>query len=633
MRTGTRCVCVVVWMMAATWASAATYYISPTGSNTFGDGTRENPWFEFENVFGLTTVQSGDEIVWLDGVYHYGDDKQSVYGRYFDPNNPLIVRADNPGGAILEAAGDPVGGNSNSEGFAVLSSRGVVVDGLEVRHSGDNAVHIGTYASYVWVRNCKIHDAGSDGDSIKINGSDHIYIENCEVYDPGQRTGSMAWTWQENIDFMSSTDSAVRNCMLYHTARGGDAMLYAKGDSHRTVFEGNVLRDQYSGAWFPPITLGGTFHSEPSQMVDGGVMGDDGPPPVPDMNDYSGYDMVFRNNLVIRATHGSVAFTACSNGWVVNNVFYDCAGGGVWFLAQENAVRTSRDCHVNNNVFYDPDGDMEGLFRRGLTANGLQMVVYNFSHSNNLFYNAGNPIPSTGFEDANAEIGAVFADPQFVSPGAGGGDVLTIAANYRIPATSPTIDAGADMSSAPYPGVAADFDGNTRPAGLAYDIGMFEYVPALIASDPNTDGTLAKTANNVITLTFDAAIALPIGDPLVIEPIAGGADVGDQFACSVEPDGVTLKAVETGEVLTNQTWYRVTPADALAVQPFAVDLCTLIGDANGDGQVMALDLGGIWAHNGEVTDARYDINGDGQVMALDLGAAWGHNGQATPAKP
>ena len=157
-------------------------------------------------------------------------------------------------------------------------------------------------------------------------------------------------------------------------------------------------------------------------------------------------------------------------------------------------------------------------------------------------------------------------------------------------------------------------------------------LPTLIASDPATDGTLSKRANNVIRLTFDAPIALPIGAALTVAA-AGGADLASQFTYAVDADGVTLVATEDGSVLANQTWYQVTPSAALAVVEFAVDLCALVGDADGNGQVMALDLGLIWSHNGEQTNERYDIDGNGQVMALDLGAAWAHNGQATPTKP
>lgn len=614
---------------------AATYYISPTGSDLAGDGSRDNPWYELEVVVGgshVPLVQSGDEIVLLDGVYNYGDDKQSVYQRYFDPNNPVVIRAENRLGAILEGAGDPTGGNSNSEGVGILYASGVILDGLEIRHSGDNALHMGVDASYITIRNCKIHDAGSDGDSIKVNHSHHIVIENCEVYDPGYRTSTP--TWQENIDFMLSQDCVVRYCLLYHTAQGGDAMLYAKGDSRGVVFENNVLRDQYAGAWFPPVTLGGTFHDQPSQMIDDGVIGDDGPPPDPDLNTYSCYDIVFRNNLVMRATRGSVAFTACDNGWVVNNVFYDCAGGGVWFLSQTNDVRTSRDCHVYNNIFYDPDGDMGGIYRRGMTADNQPMVVYSFSAGNNLFYNGGAAISSTGFLDANVEVGAVFDDPDLVSPGAGGATVEQMAGNYRPLPGSSAIDAGADMGGLPYPEVLADFDGAARPAGGAYDIGMFEYRPGLVASEPPPDGTLPKTQNNVILLTFDGAPALPGGSPaLSIVPLAGGIDVGSSFACSIEPDGVTLKAVEGGAVLADQTWYQVTAAPGFEVSDFALEVCALVGDANGSGRVTTADYSEVKAHMSQYTDARYDLNGSGRITTADYSVVKANLGHRAPTKP
>ena len=180
--------------------------------------------------------------------------------------------------------------------------------------------------------------------------------------------------------------------------------------------------------------------------------------------------------------------------------------------------------------------------------------------------------------------------------------------------------------------VTDDFDWDVRPFGSAPDIGADEYVvlAALVSSEPAANSTLAKMANNVIELTFGAAITAPALD---VVAIGDSTNLAGSFAVTVAPDGVTCKAAEAGTVLANQTWYRITPAAGFAVQPFTLDVCKLIGDANGDGQVMALDLGGIWSHNGETTEARYDINGDGQVMALDLGAAWAHNGEVVPAKP
>ena len=155
--------------------------------------------------------------------------------------------------------------------------------------------------------------------------------------------------------------------------------------------------------------------------------------------------------------------------------------------------------------------------------------------------------------------------------------------------------------------------------------------PALVASDPPADGTLAKTQNNIILLTFDDAIALPAGPALSI--FGGGWEEGNAFTYSVEPDGATLKAAEEGPMLTDQTWYRVTPAEDFAVEPFVLDLCTLAGDANNSGRVTTADYSEVKAHMSEYTDARYDLNGTGRVTTADYSVVKGHMGSRTPVKP
>ncbi|HUW85135.1 MAG TPA: DUF87 domain-containing protein [Phycisphaerae bacterium] len=76
-------------------------------------------------------------------------------------------------------------------------------------------------------------------------------------------------------------------------------------------------------------------------------------------------------------------------------------------------------------------------------------------------------------------------------------------------------------------------------------------------------------------------------------------DVGAMFDHSIEPDGVTLKAVERGAVLTNQTWYQITPAADFVAEPFALDVCTLVGDANNSGRVATADYSLVKDHMNE----------------------------------
>jgi len=153
-------------------------------------------------------------------------------------------------------------------------------------------------------------------------------------------------------------------------------------------------------------------------------------------------------------------------------------------------------------------------------------------------------------------------------------------------------------------------------------------LPALIGSDPPTGGTLCKEANNVITLTFDAPVAA--GTTVDIREIASGADVSGSFTHTV--NGSTIAVAETGAALTNQTWYRVTPAD-VSVQAFTLDVCTLVGDANGSARVTTADYIDVKAHMTEYTDARYDLNGSGRVTTADYIVVKDHMGQRLPPKP
>jgi len=96
---------------------------------------------------------------------------------------------------------------------------------------------------------------------------------------------------------------------------------------------------------------------------------------------------------------------------------------------------------------------------------------------------------------------------------------------------------------------------------------------------------------------------------------------------------VTLKAVEQGTVLTNETWYQVTPAAGLAVQPFALDICALIGDCNGSGRVTTYDYSCVKGSIGIYTDDRRDLNGSGRITTADYSVVKSHLGDRLPPKP
>lgn len=171
----------------------------------------------------------------------------------------------------------------------------------------------------------------------------------------------------------------------------------------------------------------------------------------------------------------------------------------------------------------------------------------------------------------------------------------------------------------------------THPEHITATIGIDNIEAVALAAEPPADGTLPKTQNNVILLTFDKSISLPTGPALSI--FGGGFEEGGVFAYSIEPDGVTLKAVEQGPMLTDQTWYQIAPAAGFDVEPFVFDVCTLVGDANSSGRVTTADYSEVKAHMAEYTDARHDLNGSGRITTADYSVVKGNMGGRTPAKP
>ncbi|TAL59507.1 MAG: LamG domain-containing protein, partial [Bacteroidetes bacterium] len=134
-------------------------------------------------------------------------------------------------------------------------------------------------------------------------------------------------------------------------------------------------------------------------------------------------------------------------------------------------------------------------------------------------------------------------NPNFVSPSTH---------DFHLQAGSPAIDAG--LSTAPT--VTTDFDGVTRPQGLAYDIGAYEYVsavsPALLIAYWKFDECSGQTcidltAANTGTLGFNAATET--SDPAR----AAGKSGGGIFLDSID-DIVTIPLTASIQNLSSFTY-------------------------------------------------------------------------------
>jgi hypothetical protein len=323
------------------------------------------------------------------------------------------------------------------------------------------------------------------------------------------------------------------------------------------------------------------------------------------------------NNRILGLSDGTSTNASTGTLTMINNTIVSTGSSNLYFFSHSVA---STNLVLYNNIFTGPSTNLWSWAGSG-TRTG--------SHN---WFQTGMYIPP-GI--TNSTVGS---DPAFVNPGAGDYHLLSVSGCRDAGNNAPQWLNRYDVweTRTPDAEYVLHLATTPRPVDSTLDIGAYEYPipkPALVSSDPAADGTLAKTQNNVILLTFDAAIALPGGGAPALSIFGGGFEEGNAFTYSVEPDGVTLKAVEQGAILTNQTWYAVTPAAGFDVEAFSLDLCTLVGDADSSGRITTADYSQVKAHMSEYTDARYDLNGSGRVTTADYSVVKANMGNRTPAKP
>lgn len=124
-------------LLAPAAAFSATFYISPTGSDTTGNGSQSNPWKTSVKAF---LAGGGNTYIFLNGVYNYVD------GNIVNPPSgtlaaPTVIRAQNDGAAIID-------GGSSRTGISIgqgETRQHIIIEGFKVVNTGEiPAISIGS---------------------------------------------------------------------------------------------------------------------------------------------------------------------------------------------------------------------------------------------------------------------------------------------------------------------------------------------------------------------------------------------------------------------------------------------------------------------------------------------------------
>ena len=187
-------------------------------------------------------------------------------------------------------------------------------------------------------------------------------------------------------------------------------------------------------------------------------------------------------------------------------------------------------------------------------------------------------------------------------------------------------------------GTSLDADGDGTPDECE------EPVPVILQSAlPPNQGTLWRTAQNIVRLTFDGNLpAAPAAGQIVIqELLAGGGfgpDLSAGFTFTIDTDPKVLKIRETATSLTHRKWYAIRNTGGwTGVANFEVQYVVLMGDVDNNGFVQNLDAGAIYPNVSPLPkpdDYRYDVDGNGFCQNLDAGGVFPRvSPLPKPAKP
>ncbi|MCD6365445.1 MAG: right-handed parallel beta-helix repeat-containing protein [Planctomycetes bacterium] len=457
--------------------AATVYYVSKSGRDS-NAGTQAEPWLTIQHA--ASNVAPGDTVIVGDGIYeeHVNFSNSGTEGA------PITFVSENgPTGAKIY-------GSNGGRTLQMDHVTDIIVDGFDVYSSydtgrvSDGMVHL-WYAQRITIRDCYIHDAGTDTDCVKFSYSQDIVFENDVIWDPAHRLDGEHY--QENMDIRSNNDGVtIRGCWFFHD-KGGDYLLYAKGASTNLLWENNIFGSSAGLGWGNvPVETGHLSSCS------------EGP--------YCSSQFVVRNNLFYGArdaANAAFAFAGPDTALLYNNVFYgnETVNRAMIEISQNmgTAGGPAVDIYCFNNIFYD-NGTM-GIYHVRDTQSGNNLV-----RDYNLFYQSGDGKDLSLSLETNSVI---EEDPLFVNPtdpvfdiNAGTGQIADILEGFKVSAGSPAIDAGVDplvFAGAHHPDGVAEmllkYDAfmTVRPQGAGFDIGLHEYGDIYLSGDTDRDGDVDAT--------------------------------------------------------------------------------------------------------------------------------------------
>lgn len=485
-------------------ASAATYFVSPSGSDA-NPGTLAAPWRTVQKA--ASSVRAGDVVNIRGGIY-----RERVQITVSGTAAARITFRSHPGEtAVLDGTGLTLP-NYTSPLLRMMDRNYITIENLELRNlitTSDTTVPVGIYidgsGTGIHIRGCRIHtihqnntkkhnfNANAHGIAVYGNSKAPIsglIVENCQLYN--LRLGaSEALVLNGNVTNFQILNNTVRDCnnigidLIGYEGTNRNPELDRARDG---VVQGNKVYNIDSStnpAYGGGLTTGGGVRCAAGIYIDGGTR------ILVERNEV--YQCNIGVELASEHAWGTTDFITLRNNVLRQNQVTGLSLGGY-----DSKRGATRDCTITNNtiVLNDTTTSWSGQIQfqhyvsRCILRNNVvvapsrtkQMIIgeaafgtgnvidYNLYHADgastrNLEFVAGGKSYTTleKWQALGFDKNSIFASAGFVSPASN---------NFNLTMTSPCINRG-DPAFKPATGE-RDFAGGSRLGGARVDIGADE---------------------------------------------------------------------------------------------------------------------------------------------------------------
>jgi parallel beta-helix repeat protein len=435
-------------------APAAQYVVAPNG-NDLAPGTAAAPWKTLQHA--AEQVVHGDFVTVKPG--NYAGFHLETSG---EEGSPISFFAE-PG--VLVNQPNPI---RTDHGINLENASWVTVDGFAV----------------TGMPQAGIRSVGFDGDEF----ASHVTIRNSRSYNNGK--------WGILTGF-------VNDLLIENNETSGSAIehgIYVSNSGDRPIIRNNISWGNNANG----IHMNGDIEQEgdgiiSGALVSGNIIYDNGENGGSGINMDGVQNSRIENNLLYNNHHSGISLYRINGGGastgnvVINNTVYQAADG-LWALNIQNA---STGNSARNNIFVTQSSSRGAI---DISSNSLSGFTSDYNAVVSRFTtNGGNSNQTLAQWQAstNQDLHSLVATAAqlFVNPVAG------VGADYHLLATAAAINKGTNQL-APL----VDLDGLSRPVGALFDIGAYEWRPALLSGDYNGDGVVNTADYIVWRNTFGATV-------------------------------------------------------------------------------------------------------------------------------